>query len=165
LILGTSEFYAPLGVGHHHDHVEVALAVMVEMLALNKMDRVRFYEDPYASGEFCRRAHFVTRRGLWKLRHSPALASPRMGLLSTGAALCAKGPPIEAYIPEAISLEWSFTNLPVDQQDEHRKLMAVAEYTSQVKASGGVSAVNAFIRQTHVAVNGEPYWQAHPKQL
>src|SRR5689334_11503952 len=44
---GAAQIYAPLGVGHHTDHVEVALAVLHETLARRAFDRVRFYEDPY----------------------------------------------------------------------------------------------------------------------
>ena len=62
-------------------------------------------------------------------------------------------------MPEATRLPWSYTDAPVRPDDERSKLTAVAEYTTQVKAFGGIGAVNAFMRQVHVALNGEPIWQ------
>jgi LmbE family N-acetylglucosaminyl deacetylase len=162
LILGRSKFFAPLGVGHHHDHVEVALAVLLEMLSLRRFDRVHFYEDPYAHGGGCRRDHFLTRRRLWKPWAAPAWASPRMGALLFAAARCSRGPQLEEYVPEATRLPWSHTDAPVHPDDERRKLSAVAEYTTQVKAFGGMRAVSAFMRHVHVALNGEPIWQVQP---
>ncbi len=162
LLSGTAEFYAPLAVGHHHDHVAVALAVLQEMLALRAFDRVRFYEDCYAHGGACRRAHFVTRRRCWRFFDAPGWASPRMGLLLVGAALCAHGPQIQDYLPEAARLQWSSTDAPVHLDDGRRKLAAVAEYASQVRAFGGIRAVSAFLRQVHKALGGERFWRAKP---
>ena len=82
-----------------------------------------------------------------------------MGALLFAAAMCARGPKIEDYVPEVSHLAWSHTDAPVDPDHEHRKLTAVAEYTSQVKAFGGLHTVSAFIRQVHRALNGEPIWQ------
>ncbi len=164
LILGPSKFFAPLGVGHHHDHVEVALAVLLEMLSLRRFDRVHFYEDPYAHGGRCRREHFLTRRRLWKPNAAPAWASPRVGALLFAAALCSRGPRLEDYVPEAAHLPWSYTDGPVHPDDERLKLTAVAEYRTQVKAFGGMRAVSAFMRQVHVALNGEPIWQVRACQ-
>ena len=159
LIRGRSQIFAPMGVGHHHDHVEVALAVLLEILSLNRPDRVHFYEDPYAQGGFCRRAHCVARRRFWKLWSAPAWASPRMGALLFAAAMCSRGPDLEDYLPEVTRLPWSYTDLRLDADDERRKLAAVAEYTSQVKAFGGMPILETFLRQVHVALNGEPIWQ------
>jgi LmbE family N-acetylglucosaminyl deacetylase len=162
LILGRSKLFVPLGAGHHHDHVEVTLAVLQEMLSQQRFDRVHFYEDPYAQGGRCRRAHFVTRRRRWKPWAAPAWASPRMGALVFAAGLCARGPHIEDYLPEVSRLTWSYTDTPVGPGDERRKLAATAEYTSQVKAFGGLDAVSAFMRQSHIALNGEPIWHVRP---
>ena len=159
LILGRSKLFAPLGAGHHHDHIEVALAVLLEMLSQRRFDRVHFYEDPYAQGGVCRRSHFVTRRRLWKPGAAPAWASPRMGALLFAAAMCARGPQVEDYVPEVTQLPWSCTDVPVAPEEERRKLAAAAEYTSQVKAFGGERVVSAFMRQAHVALNGEPIWR------
>lgn len=160
LLAGSAEFYAPLAVGHHHDHVEVTLAVLLEMLEQRAFDRVRFYEDPYALGGACRRAHFVTRRRVWRLIDSPAWASLRMGALVWGAAMAAKGPKVEQYLPEAARLDWSCAPVPVHPDDERRKLAAAAEYTSQVRAFGGLDVLSAFTKAGHAALGGEPFWAA-----
>ncbi len=162
LLDGGAEFYAPLAVGHHHDHVEVTLAVLLEMLDRRGFDRVCFYEDPYALGGACRRAHFVTRRRVWRLRDSPVWASLRMGALVWMAAMAAKGPNVEQYLPEAEQLDWSCTAVAVHPEDERRKLAAAAEYTSQVRAFGGLDVVSAFTKAGHAALGGEPFWQARP---
>jgi hypothetical protein len=162
VLASGADLYAPLAVGHHHDHVEVTLAVMLEMLAQDAFDRVYFYEDPYALGGACRRAHFVTRRRAWRVFEAPAWASPRMGTLVWGAALASKGPQIQDYAPEVERLRWSCAPAPVKEHDEHRKLTAVAEYRSQVMAFGGMRGVSAFIRRGHALLGGEPFWQARP---
>ena len=72
---GPIEAVAPLGVGHHHDHVEVTLAFLLEMLSLRRFDRVHFYEIPTLT-EALRRAHFVTRRRSWKPWASPRPGKP-----------------------------------------------------------------------------------------
>jgi LmbE family N-acetylglucosaminyl deacetylase len=159
LIQGRSKFFAPLAVGHHHDHVEVALAVLLEMLSVGRFDRVHFYEDPYAHGGGCRRRHFLTRRRLWKPWAAPAWGSPRIGALLFVAAMCSRGPQLEDYVRDVTRLPWSYTDAPVHPDDERRKLTALAEYTTQVKSFGGMPAVSAFMRQVHVALNGEPIWQ------
>jgi len=160
LIRGRSQVFAPLGVGHHHDHMEVALGVLLEMLSLNRSDRVHFYEDPYAHGGGCRRAHSIARRRFWKPWSAPAWASPRMGALLFAAAMCSRGPKLEDYLPEVTRLLWTSTDLQLDPDDERRKLAALAEYRSQVTAFGGMPTLEAFLRQVHVALNGEPIWQS-----
>ena len=160
LLVGGVGLYAPLAVGHHHDHVEVTLAVLLEMLEQRAFDRVRFYEDPYALGGACRRAHFVTRRHGWRLIDSPAWASPRMAALVWAAAMASKGPKLEEYLPEAERLEWVCTALPVHPDDERRKLAASAEYASQVQAFGGLDVLSKFTKAGHAALGGELVWQA-----
>ena len=81
-----------------------------------------------------------------------------MGALLFAASLCSRGPQIDDYVPEVARLRWSYADAPVDPADEGRKLAAAAEYTSQVKAFGGVRVVSAFVRQVHKALNGEPIW-------
>ena len=73
--------------------------------------------------------------------------------------MCSSGPELEDYVPEVTRLRWSCTDAPVHPNDEQKKLTAVAEYTSQVKSFGGMPAVSAFMRQVHVALNGEPIWR------
>ena len=162
LLVADVELFAPLAVGHHHDHVEVTLAVLMEIFERQCFDRVRFYEDPYALGLACRRAHFVTRRRCWRLWDSPAWASFRMGALVWMAAMAAKGPAVEQYLPASEQLEWSCTAVPVPPGDEERKLAAAAEYVSQVRAFGGLNVLSAFTRAGHTALGGEPFWQMQP---
>jgi hypothetical protein len=85
-----------------------------------------------------------------------------MGALLLGAALSSSGPRVEDYLADAAHLQWSCTDAPLQADEERRQLAAIAEYTSQVKAFGGMAAVCAFLRQVHIAVNGEPFWQARP---
>lgn len=161
---GASQIYAPLAIGHHVDHVEVALAALREVLGRGAFERIHFYEDPYALGRRCRTQHFVARRRMWRPFAAPAWASPRVGALLRLVALVAKGPTIEEYLPEADRLEWTCTAHAVATADEERKLAAIAEYTSQVRAFGGMERVRAFVRRAHVALGGEPIWSCHPQR-
>jgi LmbE family N-acetylglucosaminyl deacetylase len=150
--------YAPLGVGNHVDHVEVALAALREVLEGGAFARVRFYEDSYAMSRSVRRQHFVTRRHTWPRFGAPAWASPRIGVLLWLIALAARGPRPDDYLPEAARLDWTRESAQVSAADEERKLAAVAEYGSQVKALGGVERVRPFLRRGHRMLGGEPIW-------
>jgi LmbE family N-acetylglucosaminyl deacetylase len=159
-----AEVYVPLAVGHHVDHVEVALAALREVLVRGAFDRVRFYEDPYALGRGCRRAHFVTRRRMWRPLAAPAWASPRVGALLQLVSLSARGPGLDDYLPEAGRLDWTCTPVAIDAVDEERKLAAVAEYSSQVNVFGGMDRVRSFMRRGHRALGGEPLWACRTAQ-
>jgi len=159
-----AEVYAPLAIGHHVDHVEVALAALREVLVRGAFDRMRFYEDPYALGRACRRAHFLARRRMWRPLAAPAWASPRVGALLQLVAISARGPGLDDYMPEVARLDWSCEPLAVAAPDEERKLASVAEYGSQVKAFGGLARVHAFMRRGHRALGGEPLWTCRPAQ-
>jgi len=159
---GVRTIYAPLAVGHHVDHVEVALAALREVLGRGAFDRIRFYEDPYALGRACRKQHFVTRRKMWKLLGAPAWASPRVGALLRLVALAARGPKIEEYLPEAARLDWTCAPQEVSSADEERKLLAIAEYGSQVRAFGGMNRVRAFVGRAHRVMGGELIWSCRP---
>ncbi len=150
--------YAPLGIGHHVDHVEVALAALREVLGTGAFERIRFYEDPYALGRACRKQHFVARRHMWKPFQAPAFASPRVGALLSMVAFAAKGPKLEDYLPEADRLDWRCTPEVVSVADEERKLAAIAEYGSQVRAFGGMERVRAIVKRAHRVLGGEPIW-------
>jgi LmbE family N-acetylglucosaminyl deacetylase len=158
LFVSGATIYAPLGVGHHTDHVEVAIAVLREAIERRALDRVRFYEDPYALGGACRRAHFITRTRPWPRLGAPGWASPRVAALLRVVALSARGPAIDDYVPEAARFTWSCTPIPLSDIDEARKLAAVAEYSSQVKAFGGEQRVCACLRRGHRSLGGEPIW-------
>jgi LmbE family N-acetylglucosaminyl deacetylase len=157
-----AQVYAPLAVGHHVDHVEVALAALREVLVRGAFDRMHFYEDPYALGRACRRAHFVARREMWRPLAAPAWASPRVGALLQLVAMSARGPGLDDYLPEVSRLDWACTPAAVAAADEDRKLAAVCEYASQVKAFGGADRVRAFVRRGHRALGGERLWTCRP---
>jgi LmbE family N-acetylglucosaminyl deacetylase len=159
---GATVVYAPLAIGHHVDHVEVALAALRETLGSGAFDRIKFYEDPYALGRACRKQHFVAKRRMWRPFGAPAWASPRVGALLRLVAFAAKGPTIEQYLPEADRLEWACAPHAVSIADEERKLAAIAEYTSQVRAFGGIDRVRAFVRRGHKMLGGEPIWSCRP---
>jgi LmbE family N-acetylglucosaminyl deacetylase len=154
--------YAPLAIGHHVDHVEVALAALREVLGRGAFDRILFYEDPYALGRACRKQHFVAKRRMWRPFGAPAWASPRVGGLLRLVALVASGPKLEDYLPEADRLDWTCTPREVGTLDETNKLAAIAEYGSQVRAFGGIERVSAFVRRGHKMLGGEPIWSCRP---
>jgi LmbE family N-acetylglucosaminyl deacetylase len=156
------DIIAPLAIGHHVDHTEVALAALREVLARGAYTRVRFYEDPYALGRACRHQHFLARRRMWKWFGAPAWASPRVGALLALVAASARGPTLEEYMPEVTRLDWVCSPSAISEGDEERKLEAVAEYQSQVRAFGGLSRVRAFMSRGHRALGGEPLWSCRP---
>lgn len=153
-----AQVYAPLAVGHHSDHMEVAIAAVRETLARRAFDRVRFYEDPYALGGGCRAAHFVTRTRRWSRFAAPAWASPRVGALLRLIAFAARGPGLDDYVPEAAALTWTCTPVAVTADEEAQKLAACVEYGTQMKAFGGADKVRAFMKRGHQVLGGEPIW-------
>lgn len=159
---GASEILAPLAIGNHVDHVEVALAALRETLGRGAFDRIRFYEDPYALGRGCRSQHFVAKRRMWRPFGAPAWASPHIGGLLRLVSLVAKGPRIEDYLPEANRLDWSCTPHACSGADEERKLSAIAQYGSQVRAFGGIERVRAFLHRAHKVLGGELIWSCQP---
>jgi LmbE family N-acetylglucosaminyl deacetylase len=163
LLAGGATIYAPLAIGHHVDHVEVALAALREILGSGAFERIHFYEDPYALGRACRKQHFVAKRRMWRAFGAPAWASPRVGALLRLVALVARGPKLEQYLPEAERLDWTCTPHEVAAAHEERKLAAIAEYVSQVRAFGGMDRVRAFVRRGHKMLGGEPIWSCRPR--
>jgi LmbE family N-acetylglucosaminyl deacetylase len=155
-----ADVYAPLGIGNHIDHVEVALACAEELVeGAGAVARLRFYEDPYALGAACRRRHFVARRRRWNPLRGPSWASPRVGGLLRVVAHAARGPGLEAYVPALRARDWSCAPEPVDRFED-TKLAAIAEYGSQVAAFGGMARLAAFVRRGHAVTGGEPIWRA-----
>jgi LmbE family N-acetylglucosaminyl deacetylase len=153
------QLYAPLAVGNHVDHVEVALAAIKASIECSALDRVCFYEDFYGLGATCRRRHFVTRTRCWRALAAPAWGSPALGFLFGFTGWSARGPGIEAYLPAASSLAWCCSAEPVGTF-ERLKLDALAEYRSQVEPIGGMKRLTPFIRRGHAALGGEPVWRA-----
>ena len=155
-----ADVYAPLGIGNHIDHVEVALACGEERLAGDgAAERMRFYEDPYALGAACRRRHFVAARRRWSPRRGPSWASPRVGGLLRLVAHAAHGPGLDTYAPALRALDWRCEPAAVDGFED-AKLAAIAEYRSQVATFGGMDRLAAFVRRGHAATGGEPIWRA-----
>jgi LmbE family N-acetylglucosaminyl deacetylase len=159
---GTQTIYAPLAIGHHVDHAEVALAALREVLGSGAFERIRFYEDVYGLGRACRKQHFVARRRMWRWFGAPAWASPRAGVLLRIVAMASKGPGLEDYLPEADRLEWTCVPEHVAKRDEDKKLAAIEEYGSQVRAFGGMASVSAFVRRAHTIMGGELTWTCRP---
>jgi LmbE family N-acetylglucosaminyl deacetylase len=153
--------YAPLGIGNHYDHVEVALAAVGALFERAAFDRLLFYEDFYALGAGCRRRHFVARKNRWASFAAPAWASPALGWLLGYTAWSARGPGIDAYLPAVRSLNWSVSSEPVGAF-ESAKLEALAEYRSQVEPIGGMKRLAPLIARAHKAWQGEPIWRAAP---
>ena len=77
-------------------------------------------------------------------------------------SIVAKGPKIENYLPEADRLEWTCSPRAVAPLDEDRKLDAISQYGSQVRAFGGMDRVRAFIHRAHRMLGGEPIWTGRP---
>lgn len=157
--------YAPLGVGNHVDHVEVALAAISAMVESGTFSRVRFYEDSYAMSRLPRRRHFVTRRYTWRRLGAPAWASPRIGAMLSLIGLSARGPRLDDYLPEIARFDWESQPAPLSPADEERKLAAVAEYGSQVKTFGGIGRVRRFFRRGHRTLGGEVIWMCRADGL
>ncbi|MBU1172172.1 MAG: PIG-L family deacetylase [Proteobacteria bacterium] len=156
--------YVPLGIGNHYDHVEVAFASLKGLLECSAFDRLRFYEDvPYAFAAGCRRRHFIARQKKWRTWAAPVWASPILGWFFGYMAWSARGPGIDAYLPIVNSLDWSVSSEPVGAF-ESAKLESLAEYVSQVKASGGMKRIAPLIRRAHATLNGEPIWSAAPSR-
>ncbi|MBN1655352.1 MAG: PIG-L family deacetylase [Deltaproteobacteria bacterium] len=151
--------YAPLGVGNHYDHVEVALAALKVLCARRAFSRLLFYEDFYATDAAARRRHFVTRRLTWGPFKASGWASPAVGLLLRFGAWSARGPGIDTYLPEVACLSWSCKVEPVGEF-EVAKLDAVAEYRSQVSAIGGFGKLKSYLRRAHALHGGELIWRA-----
>jgi LmbE family N-acetylglucosaminyl deacetylase len=158
---------APFGIGHHVDHVEVALAVLAVALRAQAWDRVGFYEDFYALGNAARRQHPVTRRDVgtrWRrLRDAPGWAAPGEGLILRATPLIGRGPSLERYLPELAELDWRCRSCPVDPGTERTKLAAIAEYRSQTRALGGMRRLTPILRRAHRLRGGELIWSVHPR--
>jgi LmbE family N-acetylglucosaminyl deacetylase len=155
-----TRLYAPLGIGRHTDHVEVAVAALRVALA-GELDRVFFYEDFYATGEAQRRRHPVSARRPRPWRESPGWAAPLLGAGLRALALAERGPAVDGFEPAVRDADWHCEPQPVDGF-ERAKLEAVAEYRSQLAAMGGGRRVAAVLRRAHRVRGGELVWRASP---
>lgn len=153
------ELYAPLGVGHHVDHVEVALAALEATIACGALTRVAFYEDFYALGEAFRRRHPVTRQRTWSIPDVPGWAAPLGGLALRLGALMPRGPSLDDYLPTIRTMTWRCE--PQEVGDfEDIKLAAISEYRTQTAKLGGMSRIEALLRRAHRVRGGELVWRA-----
>lgn len=162
LVSSGVQVVAPLGVGHHHDHVELACVALELVHEFDAFDRVWFYEDVYAMGSIARRRHFVTRSAPSSLWRSPEWRSPLLAFAFSAAALSERGPGVDRYVPVAQNWRWASTTVPVDGY-EAEKLSAVAAYSSQMAAFGGYPRLAAFLRSYHRVHGGERLWRASPR--
>ena len=69
---------------------------------------------------------------------------------------------LEDYLPEVDRLDWTCTSHEVAAADEERKLEAISQYSSQVRAFGGMARVRAFTRRGHKVLGGERIWSCRP---
>lgn len=155
-----ADVLAPLGVGGHVDHVELALATWQAAEEAGGTRRVAFYEDFYALSERARRRHPVTARLRRPWRDHPGLAVPA-GLPALGLlGAVGRGPSLDRYAPAVAARAWSAQALPVDGF-ELRKFAAVSRYRSQAALLGPVArSLPAVLRRAHARRGGEPVWRA-----
>jgi LmbE family N-acetylglucosaminyl deacetylase len=158
------EVLAPLGVGRHADHLELAAAAL---LAATRdpsagpgviRSGIGFYEDFYALGEAFRRQHPVTRRRPGRFAGAPGWVAPALGVALRAMAAGPSGPELDRYLPAVASLPWQCTPEPVTGF-EPAKLAAVTEYASQLPRLGGRRGVLAALRRAHRTRGGEPIWR------
>jgi LmbE family N-acetylglucosaminyl deacetylase len=161
-----AQLRAPLGVGHHFDHVEVFVAAARALAATEAWDRVSFYEDPYALGRRMRRRHFVTRERVWPWWGGPDTVSLRFRGMVGFMAFASKGPGVERYLPDSMAAPGSWRVEPQSIESEHaaRKIEAISRYPSQVEALGGLPDWERAIARYHAFWGGaEPRWFIAPE--
>lgn len=152
------ELYAPLGIGRHTDHVEVAVAAIRAATACGGLHRVRFYEDFYALGEAFRRDHPVSRRERDPVFRSPGRAAPVLGTVLRVMAAGSSGPRLDRYVPDVAAWRWRCERHPVDGVEE-AKLAAVSAYRNQLPRLGGRRRLERVLRRSHRVRGGELVWR------
>jgi LmbE family N-acetylglucosaminyl deacetylase len=155
------QVYAPLGIGHHVDHVELAVAALRAARQVGALHRTAFYEDFYALSETARRRHPVTRLRPDARFAAPGWRVPSFGLGIRLLALLPRGPGLAEYDPASGGMGWSCRAQPVNGF-EPAKLAAVAQYRSQVTRLGGGRRLEAMLRRAHRSRGGELVWQPTP---
>lgn len=155
-----AQFFAPLGVGNHYDHVELFLASLVTAMDKQALHQFTFYEDAYALGTQMRRRHFVTRKEGWRWWESPATRSIKWFFVSTVMASQARGMAVEKYLPERCQgLQWTMKGEQIERFED-KKLEAMSKYETQIRALGGMGMFERVIRHYHHLFGGaEPYWR------
>ncbi|MBF6327467.1 PIG-L deacetylase family protein [Nocardia transvalensis] len=151
---------APLGIGHHVDHVMVAAAALQTALQRPGTDRLLFYEDFNAVSERCRRHHPISRLHPFPFRDAPGWASPRVGCAMAAASVLAGGPDPAAAVGLSVRPEqWEMCVLPVGPGHESTQFCALAEYRTQTRALGGEPRLHAVIHRAHARRGGELVWR------
>lgn len=167
LALPGTRVLAPLGIGHHVDHVEVAVALLTAALRHDATDRVCFYEDFYALGSAARRRHPVTGHAreplVRRVLDAPGWVAPLEGLVLRATPLLAAGPSLPAYLPGHPDLVWRAERHPVDEWCQRRQLAAVAQYASQTPALGGMRQLGPLLRRAHRVRGGDVIWSVRPR--
>lgn len=152
---------APLAIGNHVDHVEVAVAVIAEALDRRALDRVVFYEDFYALSERLRRQHPVTVAEPRSPRAVAGVRSPAAQLVMSALSRIPTRVDLLGGVSGADHCLWSLRPQPVTEPHEDAKLAAIAAYPSQLALLGPVrGALPSMVRRRHAAHGGEPMWHA-----
>ena len=161
---------APLGIGNHVDHVEVAVAAMRAVLSVGAPDRIVFYEDFYALSHGCRRRHPVSRSAPVPWGSAPVWASPIAGIRLQALSWVSKGPASSDYLglsptrggTDDQNCGWTAEAIAVGNH-EKAKLCALREYRTQMRVLGGEHRVSAMIRRSHARRGGEVLWHLAPR--
>jgi LmbE family N-acetylglucosaminyl deacetylase len=156
-----AQFFAPLGVGNHYDHVELFLSSLVTATDMEALHRFTFYEDAYALGTRMRKRHYVTKSVCWRWWEAPATRSIRWLIISTVMAAQARGKAVEEYLPERCQgLRWTLEPEGIGGFED-KKLEAMSRYESQIRELGGMGMFEAVMLGYHQFFGGaEPYWVA-----
>jgi LmbE family N-acetylglucosaminyl deacetylase len=154
-----AQFFAPLGVGNHYDHVELFLVSLVTAKDQRTLNRFAFYEDAYALGTRMRRRHFVTKRVCWPWWKAPETRSIKWFLIATIMGALARGRVVEDYLPEqGQDLQWAVEPERIEGF-EGKKLEAMSKYETQVRELGGMGMFERLSRHYHQYWGeAEPYW-------
>ena len=154
-----AQFFAPLAVGNHFDHVELFLVCLLTAMDQNALSRFTFYEDAYALGTRMRRKHFVTKTACWPWWKAPETRSIRWFLIATMMGALARGRALEDYLPQhGQDLHWSMKPERIDGF-ESRKLTAISKYETQVRELGGMGMLERLSLHYHrYWGEAEPYW-------
>ncbi len=157
----AAQVLAPLAVGNHVDHVALFVASLHALHEEDAVDRFRFYEDVYAIGTLARRRHFVTRTRSWHWREAPERTSVSAAVMLSTIALANRGGDVGSCLPRGAGrLSWRCEAIPLGEH-ESRKLEAVFDYRSQVRALGGEERIERLLRRYHrLWGGGEPLWRA-----
>ncbi len=151
---------APLAVGGHIDHRTVAWGCLDAMVTLSAFKRIRFFEDPYSCLLPLRNLHPVTRQNTWMHAQKPHWLSLRSAITAVALKAWARN---QTYHPELNRRQWELTSFSLTPEAEAKKIGAMAEYSSQVAAFGGIETLAKAVKIFHTNFGfAEPLWECHP---